>query len=549
MLFHSNNIQIKLEQLLSYLKDAETGQRGYIISRDTTFLQPYNTARQNFEKPISELKLLTSNDTLQNTNLDSLIVLINRRLEFLAASLKMIEEPNTSAKRLDQNLKRGRNMMDLLRKQANKMIDQERLNFEEHEKRYAHELYFTPRATLFLILFSLIVFVLGFIKINNDVGILKKTNADLRITTEAFRHAEEIGNFSSWQWHIDSNEYIFSDNQYGLLGVAPHSFEPTIANFLKFVHPDDRHIITEGVKTATDERKPSGAFFRIIRSDGELRYFKAVAKLTEFHDNMVFIGINIDITEQYLSNIALEERNNELEQSNTELASFNHIASHDLQEPLRKIQTFISRIDEKESNTFSDSTKEYFEKIQLSAKKMRTLIDDLLIFSRITKAEKIFRKSDLNVLLENARQELMPDIEDKKATIRSVDLPVLNVISFQIRQLFINLLGNSLKYTRPGILPLIIIDCEVVSCVDYPFLKNSSLWYYKISFNDNGLGFEQQYAESLFLLFYRLNQKSDFPGSGIGLSICKKIVENHSGYIIAEGKPDVGATFTVFLPV
>lgn len=437
LLFHSNSIQIKLEQLLSYIKDAETGQRGYIISKDTIFLQPYNNARLHIEKPISELKSLTSGDLKQYVNLDSLIKLIDRRLILLSVSLKMIEDPRTTIKTLDENLVRGKNVMDLLRKQTNKMIELEVSNFEDHEKKYAHEVYFTPLSTLFLILFSLLVFVLAFVKINKDLGILKKTNADLRITTEAFRHAEEI----------------------------------------------------------------------------------------------------------------VKERNIELEQSNSELASFNHIASHDLQEPLRKIQTFISRIDEKEAGTFSDSTKEYFEKIQVSVKKMRSLINDLLTFSRITNSEKVFKKSDLNVLLDNARQELMTDIEEKKAIIHNTELPELNVIPFQIQQLFTNLLGNSLKYSRHGIPPLIKIGCEIVNCGDYPFLKNGGQMYYKISLNDNGIGFEQEYAGNLFDLFYRLNQTSELPGTGIGLSICKKIVDNHSGYITAEGKPGEGSTFTVFLPV
>jgi hypothetical protein len=547
LLSHSYKIQIKLEQLLSYIKDAETGQRGYIISRDTIFLQPYNTARQRVEIPYSELKLLTSNNARQYFNLDSLLVLINLRFTLLANSLKIVSEDGSNQKRLDENLIRGKRVMDLLRKHTNKMIDLEVSYFEDHEKKYAHELYFTPLSTLFLILFSLIVFVLAFVKINKDLGILKKTNADLRLTTESFRHAEEIGNFSSWQWHIDSNEYIFSENQYGLLGVEPYSFKPTIDNFLQFVHPDDRHIISMGVETAVNERKPSEAFFRIIRKDGEIRYFKSVARLTDFHDNLIFIGINSDITEQHLSNIALENRNRELEQSNAELASFNHIASHDLQEPLRKIQTFISRLNEKES--VSASGKEYLDKIQVAAKKMRALINDLLLFSRAGKAEKIFEESDLNLLLENAQQELMTVIEEKKAVIRSVRLPVLNVIPFQIQQLFSNLIGNSLKYSKPGNAPLIKIDYEVVESSDFPFIKNSKLRFNKISVADNGLGFEQEYADSLFILFYRLNQKSDFPGSGIGLSICKKIVENHGGYIIAEGKPDVGSTFTFFLPV
>jgi len=549
LLVHSYQIQIKLEQLLSYITDAETGQRGYIISRDTLFIEPYNNARKRVEQPIRELRLLTSNNARQYYNLDSLLILINQRFRLLANSLIMLNEPGDNHKRLDENLMRGKHVIDLIRNQTNKMIDLEASYFEDHEKKYAHELHFTPLSTLFLILFSLLVFVLAFIKINRDLGILRRTNADLRIKTESFKHAEEVGNFSSWLWHVDSNKYIFSDNQYGLLGVEPHSFEPTIENFLEFVHPDDLHIISEDVQTALNERKPSNAFFRIIRKDGKLRYFKSVARLTDFHDKLVFIGINSDITEQHLIDIALEERNRELEQSNAELASFNHIASHDLQEPLRKIQTFISRINEKEAETISETGKEYFDKIQVSVTKMRTLINDLLLFSRTSKSEKVYKETDLNILLENAQQEIITDLEDKKAVVTSAKLPVLNVIPFQIQQLFMNLIGNSLKYSKPGIPPEISIDCKVVSSDQYPLLKKSHLQFYKISVIDNGLGFEQDYAESLFILFYRLNQKSDSPGSGIGLSICRKIVENHGGYIIAEGKPGIGATFSFFLPV
>jgi signal transduction histidine kinase len=198
----------------------------------------------------------------------------------------------------------------------------------------------------------------------------------------------------------------------------------------------------------------------------------------------------------------------------------------------------------------SETVKEYFARIHTSIAGMRTLIDDLLLFSRTTKTEKIFEITALNLLLDNARQELMQDIEDKNAVIHSSQLPVLNVIPFQIQQLFTNLLGNSLKYSKPGIAPVIKIDSEEVNASEYTFLKgNSNNKYYKISVTDNGLGFEQQYAEEIFQLFYRLNPKSQFAGSGIGLSICKKIVENHNGYILAQSKPGVGSTFTSFLPV
>jgi light-regulated signal transduction histidine kinase (bacteriophytochrome) len=291
-------------------------------------------------------------------------------------------------------------------------------------------------------------------------------------------------------------------------------------------------------------------YYRVIRKDGELRYFRSAGKFIPDNDsNNTHIGIIKDITQMQMSNRELEERNIELEQSINELESFNRVASHDLQEPLRKIQTFISRISEKESLTMSDTGKDYFQKILLSVNRMRVLIDDLLLFSRTTKIEKAFEPTDLNYILENAIQELSPDIEEEKAIIKSDKLPILNVIPFQIQQLFTNLISNSLKYSRNGVAPDIMIKCETVIAKEYTILKSTNhIVYFKISISDNGMGFEQQYAESIFMLFHRLHHKAEFPGSGIGLSICKKIVENHSGYIVAEGKPGVGAVFTIFLP-
>lgn len=550
LLVHSYKIQTELERLIYYLTDAETGQRGFIISRDTVFLEPYNSAREKINKSYHTLKSLTADHPQQLKNLDSVYHFIYLRFALLVSSLEKSYEPLLNKDLLSSNLIQGKNLMNNIRSQINQMIETERTYLTEHQKKYDHEISFTPVFTLILLLFSLVVFIFSYIKINNDLVILKKSNQNLLITTESFKHAEEIGGFSSWQWNLDTNELIYSDNQYRLLGCEPQSFDPTIEKILEFVHPDDRDNILESVKQLMNGNDPSNAFFRIIRNDGELRYFKSIGKLfTDVSGKKTLLGINIDITEQHLSSIELEERNHELEQSNKELASFNHIASHDLQEPLRKIQTFISRITEKESLTMSEAGKEYFAKIQTSAHRMRILIDDLLLFSRTNKTEKNFEKTDLNLLLENAKQELAQAIEEKNAVIQCAHLPVLYVIPFQIQQLFINLVGNSLKYCKPGIAPLITIDCEKIIANEDPILiTEAHKNYYKISVTDNGLGFEQQYAENIFILFHRLHQITEYPGTGIGLSICKKILDNHSGFITAEGKPNIGSTFSFYLP-
>lgn len=542
LLVHSYKTELQLEQLLTNVKDAETGQRGYIITADSVFLQPYLNAHDKIDALTIELKVLLANNIQQYNNLDTLLNLIDLRLRLLETSLILVRNPDK--KLIDNNMVRGKNVMDRIRKQMNIMADVERIYFEDHEKKYAHEVILTPFSTLVLMIFSLLILFVSYLKINKDLIVQKRTNAELRIATESFQHAEVIGKLSSWQWHIGQDNYVFSDNFYGLVGIPLHSIEPSLENFLSFVHPDDRKIVSESLRPDPSRLKTTPtAYFRLIRKDGEIRYFKSIGKLTYVDDRSVFIGINSDITEQHLSSLALEERNHQLEQSNADLESFNHVASHDLQEPLRKIQTFISRIQEKDALVLSESGKEYFGKIQMSARQMRSLINDLLLFSRTTKTDKNFKKTDLNELFENAKQEMIQDIEEKKAVVICEQLPVLKVIPFQIQQIFMNLIGNSLKYSNPTVAPVISISYELTE----DKVRNKK--FHKISVTDNGLGFEQKYAENIFELFYRLHAKSDYQGSGIGLSICKKIMENHNGFINAQGTPDKGSTFSFFLPV
>jgi light-regulated signal transduction histidine kinase (bacteriophytochrome) len=179
---------------------------------------------------------------------------------------------------------------------------------------------------------------------------------------------------------------------------------------------------------------------------------------------------------------------------------------------------------------------------------MRILIQDLLQFSRTNKAEKVFEEADLNSLLENSKQELAQIIEDKKAVIENNELPILNVIPFQIQQLFTNLISNSLKYSKEDTTPIIKINCSTIVANEEEILPNNNTKYHKITVADNGIGFEQEYAKKIFILFNRLHNKNEYEGTGIGLAICKKIVENHKGFIFAKGTANEGATFTIYLP-
>jgi len=550
MLVHSYKIQLQLEHILSLLKEAEIAQRGYITTSDTVLLRPYKIAPGKIFASYLKLKSLTIDNHEQQYNLDTLLQFINYRFKLMAQTLKSSEAVPFNEMELSKNLLQGEYLMDDIRAQINKIDRQELEYLKAHQQSYEKEASFSPVSTFLFMVFSLLVSILAFIKINKDMHVLKKSNEQLLIINESIKHAEVIGEFCISQWDMATDQLIFSDNLYRLLGREPQSFKPTIENYLKFVHPDDRHIVAEWSENDFKSGINNPASYRVVRKDGELRYILSVGKFISDDNRKIHIAIFKDVTEQHLSNVVLEERNRELEQSIKELESFNRVASHDLQEPLRKIQTFISRINEKDKANISEPGKEYLSKIESSANRMRILIDDLLLFSRTNKAEEVFSETDLNKSLENATQELAQIIEEKHAVIQSSPLPELKVIEFQMHQLFVNLIGNALKYSRPGVSSVIKIDCEKLSAGEYPsFIKDTRKKYYKISISDNGMGFDPQYAEKIFILFNRLHQKSDYPGTGIGLSICKKIVENHHGFIIAEGEPGVGATFSVFLPV
>lgn len=361
---------------------------------------------------------------------------------------------------------------------------------------------------------------------------------------------EEVGKYSNWQWNIDENHWFFSDNLYRMMGEEPGAFDSTIENFLKYVHPDDLEQMHQVLKEIASTQTMPTFNYRILRPNGEIIYVKAVAKkMRDASGNKILVGSTIDITEEVLTNIEITQKNIELETSNKELQAFNYVASHDLQEPLRKIETFISRIEIEDFSHLSSNGKKYFNRIKISSERMRNLIDDLLQFSKTNTSEKVFEKTDINEILNLAKHEVTLGREDKKITIEADALPSLMAIPFQMKQLFINLLGNSLKYAKPNEPLLIKIQYEKV------FLKElnnvrfpEKRLFHHITFSDNGIGFDALYNKKVFELFSRLHNKDEIAGTGIGLAICKKIVENHKGTIEANGYLGKGCLFTILLP-
>jgi len=266
-------------------------------------------------------------------------------------------------------------------------------------------------------------------------------------------------------------------------------------------------------------------------------------------ETLMMIAIE-DITELLAANKILRESNFELEENNKQLASFSSIASHDLQEPLRKIHLFCSMIFEDDSFSLSEDAKQYLSRIMVSASRMQELIDNLLLYSEVNSfREEDFLKTDMVQLFTDAIAELDEKISSKNARIDVEPLPDLPLIAPLVKQVFNNLVGNSLKYTQESIAPIITVVSAVADSLEIKkFGGNPDGRYYKITVSDNGIGFKQDQSERIFEPFIRLHSKEHYSGSGIGLSICKKIMTRHGGDIVARAELENGASFDLYFP-
>lgn len=269
------------------------------------------------------------------------------------------------------------------------------------------------------------------------------------------------------------------------------------------------------------------------------------------------VCVGKDITEIVKAREEIEKSNRLLQQSNRELQDFAYVASHDLQEPLRKVQAFGDRLQKKFANQLSEEGSDYIYRMRDAAMRMQRLINDLLTFSRVTSKAQPFGQVDVKKIADEVVSDLEVRIEQTNATVEIGELPTIDADAFQIRQLLQNLIGNALKFQRPDETPVIKIYAETPEQTGGSFsfegeqieTVGNSDQTCTIVVEDNGIGFDEKYLEKIFTVFQRLHGRTEYEGSGIGLAVCRKIVERHNGSITARSAPDKGATFLVTLPI
>jgi PAS domain S-box-containing protein len=283
---------------------------------------------------------------------------------------------------------------------------------------------------------------------------------------------------------------------------------------------------------------------RYLRSDGQLVWAQISAACVPDEQGIpqYYVLQIMDISARRAAEMELHELNLRLTQSNRELQEFASVASHDLQEPLRKIRAFADRLQSRYTEALGDDGRDYLERMQQAAQRMQRLISDLLTFAQVSSRGLPFVEVDLNSILHDVIGDLDAQIERTGGQVQVGALPHLYADPTQMRQLFQNLISNALKFHRPDVPPIVTISATPLSTTAPPSA-------YQITVRDNGIGFDEKYLDRIFTIFQRLHTRSAYDGTGIGLAICRRIVERHGGTLTAESVPQQGATFSIILPI
>ena len=378
---------------------------------------------------------------------------------------------------------------------------------------------------------------------------LEQSNLALSLQNRLFHEAEEVALLGSYVWYMREDRSEMSDNVFRILGFEPQSFPMSASKFRDFTHPSDLEAYDNAIRLAYENHTPIEFTFRIIDKNKKIKYIYTKGNFGERDGEQIMVGIIQDVSKQMADQNQLKEQNIELISRNTELDSFNRVVSHDLQEPLRKIQMFISRISDLEEDSLSERSTTYFNKIETAATRMRRLIDNLLAFSRIDSKDYDFETVNLNDVFYDVLDTFSESISHLDAEIKVDTLPTINAIPFLMEQLFTNLIGNALKYRSKNRVTKVVVESSKIHSKQIPqeFIKTHA-YYHIIKVMDNGIGFNQNEVEKIFQLFQRLHGKGEYSGTGLGLAICQKIVLKHHGHIYATSIPDKGSIFTIYLP-
>jgi PAS domain S-box-containing protein len=384
--------------------------------------------------------------------------------------------------------------------------------------------------------------------IHTDITQRKLTEQSLRDGERQFRELADAMPQIVWGARPDGYFDYYNRRWYDFTGRPTGTGGD--ASWADVVHPDDQ---TESLKRWHAAIQSGDAYeieYRLKRKEGDYRWYLTRALPVRDHDGKItrWLGTCTDIDERKRTEDQLRASTAMLVQSNRELEDFATVASHDLQEPLRKIQSFVGCLKDEQSDALNAEGRNFLDRIQNAATRMTTLVEDLLEFSRISSKGKLFIPVDLNEVIAGVVSDLDARLAETGGRVEILQLPTVCSDPLQMRQLLQNLIGNALKFHRSDAVPVVRISAELIDGPDANGRADQG-GTCRISVADNGIGFDEKYLDRVFTIFQRLHGRGDYEGTGIGLAVCRKIVERHGGSITARSKPGQGATFIVTMPL
>lgn len=563
----SNLTTQTLTEILSLIKDAETGHRGYQLSDEESYLEPYFEAKSQIPPHLNLLDSITSGQEAIAEKVDRFRDLVEGQMEIIEQILGAVkrETPILQPEELTL-LASGKDNMDQIRRLAEDITEIDRsLTLEELQ----NEGSFKKLTPINLLVIALIAFGGVLLLFSRAVQLLEERDKKSKNLAKAMDHLEEVTQQNKQVSNLLRNvldssrdgimalkairdeQGAIQDFEYILVNesstfMTKRDAEQLVGKRLLEVFPGNKGFLFNEYKKVTQKGRDFQSEIE-YDLDGKLTWFKVLA--TKFEDG--FVVTFSDITKEKETGIKLANYTQELKRSNEDLEQFAYVASHDLQEPLRKIRSFGDRLLTKYRDDLDDMGQNYIDRMQVAAQRMQNLIEDLLAFSRITRSSELPGKVDLHKVFDEIQEDLFDQISRKEATVEVEKIPAVLGVKSQIQRMFQNLVSNAIKFSKPDELPLIRITGKKLDAMavseKYAF-KPKYETYIEVTVADNGIGFNERYSEQIFNVFQRLHGKNEFEGTGIGLAICKKIATHHGGEILAKSKEGKGSEFIVILP-
>ena len=539
------------EKAMRHIMEAENAHRGFIMTGNESYAQDYERAQGETIEAFRSLRVRAADRPEQTVRLDRMLRLLNRIAGTEKAQIekrrtgvpKEISPPPVPAK-LDEILTELR-MVHFDFQLAERLHLAERIESTEGYGRAANVVLIGGPAITFLALGGAGLLLL------RDVA--RRQRAEETLAQQANLLSNIMDAMPDHVFVKDvQGRYVLHNRAHRLyLGMrASETIEGhTVFDFFpkelaERYHADDVYVIETGAPIRNREEPARPTSPNVV--------WLATTKMPLRDPAGRVIGVvcvSSDITARKEADEKLKRFAEKLERSNAELDSFASVASHDLQEPLRKIQAFGDRLRAKCSDEIGEQGRDYLARMQNASERMQVLIQDLLKLSRIASRAKPFVPCNLGKVVADVLNDLEVAIEEKHAKIEVGELAVIDADPLQMRQLFQNLITNALKFQKPGESPVVTISCEIGEATGHeiPGAPRGSA-YCRVSVRDNGIGFEQKFADQIFVVFQRLHTRQEYEGTGIGLAVCRKITDRHGGAIVAKSEDGKGATFIVTLP-